>query len=299
MLELKDITLKNEEHFILEHLDLSVKRGSITGLIGPHDEAKSEILRIISGIRAPDSGELLIDDAPVNWMENDAYLAIGYMPRQYGFYENLRVEEYFDLFLSLYHISARYRERRIREVLKLIRMESYREAYFNEIPEEKKPFLCLGKTILHEPAWLLLDNPFAELSAKSRQEMERIILELNEMGMTILINSVVYPDSMELFTDVAVIDKGKVVANGSFEEVYHETKFNSPIRMKVMEGLTEAILVLKEDELVERVTVIDDSVIFRFKGGEKEEAELLRNLVEAGSLIQHYQRDPVNLELLK
>lgn len=299
MLELKDISLKTEDRMILDHLNLSVREGSITGLIGPDDEAKSEILRIISGVNVPDSGQLLIGDAAVRWEENDAYLDVGYMPRQYGFYENLRVEEYYDLFLSLYKINVRYRERRIKEVLKLIRMETYRDVYCKAIPEEKKPFLCLGKTVLHEPRWLLLDNPFAEISAKSRREMERIILELGEMGMTVLINSVVYPESMDLFTDVAVIDEGKVVANGSFEEVYHQTRFDSPLRMKIVEGLDEALVVLKEDDLVERVTVIDDSVIVRFKGGDKEEAELLRNLVEAGALIQHYQRDPVNLELLK
>ena len=106
-----------------------------------------------------------------------------------------------------------------------------------------------------------------------------------------VINSQLFPETNGLFTDVAIIEEGKVVTEGKTEDVFETVMKKSPVRMHVLAGMEEALAVLKKNRMVDRV-----DVIFRFNGGEKEEAELLTDLVGSGAFIQNYMRDRVNIE---
>lgn len=296
MLEFQNVSIYRKERRILDDFSLQVQDGVILGLLGSDNTAKSMLLETASGSRTPDIGQILLNGASIYREKSDAYINFGYMPKIYGFYELLRVEEYFDLFLSLYKINGRYRQRRIDEILELLQLEQYREAFINEAPAEVFPFLCLGKTILHDPEWLLLDEPFANLNAACRSKMVKILLMLQEQGKSMIIHSQFFPEIIDFFTDIAILEEGKAVTSGTVHEVYEAAMKKSPIRMHVIAGMEEALAVLKENDLVDRVTVDDKDVIFRFNGGEREEAELLTDLVASGALIPNYMRDRVNPE---
>ena len=87
-----------------------------------------------------------------------------------------------------------------------------------------------------------------------------------------------------------------MVVEGETEEIFETALKKSPVRMRVLAGLEDALEVLKANALVDRVTVDEQEVIFRFNGGEREEAELLTDLVASGAFIQNYMRDRVNIE---
>ena len=93
------------------------------------------------------------------------------MPRDYGFYDLLRVDEYFELFLSLYKVNGRYRQKRMEEVAELFGIRQYMSAFIAELPTRDPALPLSGKTVLHDPDWLLLDEPFADLSSASRNFM--------------------------------------------------------------------------------------------------------------------------------
>lgn len=86
------------------------------------------------------------------------------------------------------------------------------------------------------------------------------------------------------------------MTEGKTEDVFETVMKKSPVRMHVLAGMEEALAVLKKNRMVDRVTVDEQDVIFRFNGGEKEEAELLTDLVGSGAFIQNYMRDRVNIE---
>ena len=182
------------------------------------------------------------------------------------------------------------------EILELLSLEEYSGVCIRDIPPEKYPFLCLGKTILHDPRWLFLDDPFLGLNVSGRDQMLQILLQLHEQGRSIVIQSQMFPELLDFYTDIAVIEGGRVVSSGMIQDVYEIALRQSPVRMHVIAGMDEALAVLKNNSLVERVTVSDMDVIFRFNGGAKEEAELLSDLVAGGTLIQNYMRNRVNIE---
>lgn len=296
MLEFRNVSIYREKRKILDNLNMKVEEGVILGLLGADSMAKTMFLEAASGGQQPDSGRILLENESIYQEKTEAYLCFGYMPKQYGFYDLLRVEEYFELFLSLYKINGRYRQKRMEEILDLFRMEQYRNSFISEIPVEMLPFLCLAKTILHEPKWLLLDEPFADLNMAYRSEMIRILLVLQEQGTSIIINSQMFPELINFITNVAILEEGKVVTEGKTDAIYVNALKKSPVRMHVLAGMEEALLVLKKNSLVDRVTVDGKDVIFRFNGEEKAEAELLNDLVSCGALIQNYMRDRVNIE---
>ncbi len=295
MLEFRNISLYKKKKKIVDNLNLPLSDGVIFGLLGSDQAAKTMILQTAVGSIKPGYGEVLLDGESVHSSQT-LYLKTGYMPKEYGFFEQLTVEEYFEVFLALYKVNGRYRGRRVDEVLNFLEMEEYRNSFIREIPGELKPFLCLGKTVLHEPSWLFLDDPFCDMAPAYRKRMLDYLWMLWEQGKSLVISTQMYPEIPSFLTDIAVIEGGQVVASGTVESCYEKALRESPIRMKILEGMDEAVRVLREDELVERVTVNGEDVILLFSGGDNEEARLLSRLVEAGVSVCRYMRDPIDLD---
>lgn len=297
MIEFQNITVKEKGKAILDDFSLVIPDGVIMGLVGSDDVAKSCLLSVAGGVRRPDSGQVLLEqESPNRNQDGLIYDQIGYMPGKYGFYDLLRLEEYFEFFLSLYRVNPRYWDERIEEIVKLMSLTEYAGAYINEIPADMHPFLCLGKTLLHDPGWLFLDDPFFGLNVSGRNDMIRVLLHLQEQNKSIVIHSQLFPELLDFYTDVTVIEDGHAVASGMIQDVYEIAMKQSPVRMHVIAGMEEALAVLKENRLVERVTVNEMDVIFCFNGGSREEAELLSDLTGGGALIQNYMRNHVNIE---
>lgn len=296
MLEFQNISIYRREKRILDDFNLKIPDGAIMGLLGSDSKAKSMILAAASGSQAPDYGQILLNGVSIYQGRSRSYQNFGYMPREYGFYDLLRVDEYFELFLSLYKVNGRYRQKRMEEVAELFGIRQYMSAFIMELPAEMLPFLCLAKTVLHDPEWLLLDEPFANLNSSSRNSMIKILLMLQEEGKSIVVNSQMFPETRDFFTDVALVEDGRVVVEGETEDIFETALKKSPVRMHVLAGLDEALEVLKMNTLVDRVTVDEKEVIFHFNGGEREEAELLTDLVASGAFIQKFMRDRVNIE---
>ena len=210
MLEFQNTSIYRREKRVLDDFNLKIPDGAIMGLLGSDSKAKSMILAAASGSQAPDYGQILLDGVSIYQERSRAYRRFGYMPRDYGFYDLLRVDEYFELFLSLYKVNGRYRQKRMEEVAELFGIRQYMSAFIAELPTEILPFLCLAKTVLHDPDWLLLDEPFADLSSASRNFMIKTLLMLQEQGKSIVVNSQMFPETRDFFTDVALVEDGRV-----------------------------------------------------------------------------------------
>lgn len=296
MLEYRNLSVQTKTKKILDNISLYLEEGSILGLLGSDEEAKTMMLQVAAGCVKPTKGGVFLNRESLTAEGNQAYINVSYMPRNYGFHEMLSVSEYYELFASLYRVNGRYQERRIEEVLHLVNLEKYKDSFIEEIPLEMYPFLYLGKSILFEPKWLLLDEPYANLGPALQEKMKNILLTLLDQGTSFIINTQLFLNYSSLFTDVAVLENGRITVFGEIDEVMERAMKQSTIRMVVLKNLEDALRVLKNNYLVERVIVDGQKVVFRFHGDEEDEAHLLSDIVYSGALIQNYTRDPVNLE---
>ena len=189
MLDFQNISIQRKGKKVLDDFSLKAPDGVILALLGEDKEGKSTLLKAASGGEKPETGDIYIDGISIYEKGENAYCNFGYMSKEYGFYSLLKVEEYYELFLALYKVGGRYRSRRIEEVLELLDMKEYEGAFIGELPAETLPFLYLGKAILQEPEWLLMDEPFDNMSVTARRKMIGILLTLHEKGTSIILNS--------------------------------------------------------------------------------------------------------------
>lgn len=298
MLKFQNVTIHDQNLIktkLIDHATFSIEDGSIVGLIGTDHRAKSALLYAASGAKKPDRGQIYLNDVPL-YPNSDKYMEIGYLPGNGQFYEQITVEEYYELFLALYKVNGRYRHRRIEEVLEILEVQEYRNRFLSEIPAEVKPFISLGKTVLHEPKWLLLDDPFENLPINQHKRMLDYLDFFWEQGMSLVINSEIFPEIIPFFTDVLVFDEGQLISKGTIDDVYAQALRESPIHIRVLSGMEEALRILRENDLVERVTVDQTDISILFSGGDEDEAALLTQLVKAGAMVHSFVRDPMTLE---
>lgn len=296
MLEFQDVTLSRDNITYIEKLSLQIPDGSVYGIFGMDHEARSVLVRSAAGTFRPDSGRILADEEDVYAPDSESYRFIGFMGQKPSYYDKLKVEEFYDLILTMYQVAGRNRRVRMEEVLELVGLTEFRDAYIEQLAHDQLPFMSLGTAVLHEPAWLILDEPFEMINGEARDRMVNILAYLCESGISILINSQMYPELYGFLTDLAVIEDGRDTIHGSIEDVFEEITNKSPVSMHVLDKMENALAILKLNPLVERVTVVDRDVLFRFTGDEREEAQLLTQLVASGALIQNYNRDRMNLD---
>ncbi|MEE1229319.1 MAG: hypothetical protein U0K57_10170 [Lachnospiraceae bacterium] len=295
MLEFRNVTIEKNRSILLEHFNLTVNDGAILGIFSNDVKVREALMQAAVGGRCPNKGEIILDEEQVYDHPADLLGKIGYMPSHYGFHERIRVDECYDAFLTLYHVVGRRRVNRVSQVLVALGLEKYEKSFIGELPEEELPFLALGRAILHQPQWLFLEEPFANMNLKDRTKMVNILLNLAELGVSLVITSQSYPDVNDIFSDIAVIEGSHLKTQGSLEEVVEEAINRSPIRMHLLSGLEEALSVLKEEPTVDRVIVDGMDVIFRFTGTDEDQARILSEMVKRGALIHHYSRDQLDL----
>ena len=169
-------------------------------------------------------------------------------------------------------------------------------AFIAELPVEMQPFLCLAKTVLHDPKWLLLDEPFEGLNSASRNSMIQILLILQEQGKSMVVNSQMFPETRDFFTDVALVEDGRVVVEGETEEIFETALKKSPVRMHVLAGIEEALAVLKRNALVDRVTVDEQDVISVLTEGRGRKRSFSPTWWRPAPLSRTIMRDRINIE---
>ncbi len=296
MIELHKVSLTRNRINIFDELSMQIPSHQVFGVFGEDSLCRSMLLKIAAGLEEPGRGRVLVDDEPVYAPGSRAYQKTGYLSGDCGCYSHLKLEEYYEMALSLYKIHGRNSRARMEEIFDLLEIGEYKDRYLEEASREMIPVFGLGAAILHDPDWLILNEPFEYTDVYCRKKMIDAIRILCEEGMSVLINTQVIPELTGFLTDIAVIEDKAITISGSIEDVLAEEMVTCPVRMQVIENMDEALKVLKENPVVERVTVDRQEVVFWFSGDEREEAHLLSAVTAAGALVRNYHRDRVHLE---
>ena len=219
MLEFQNLTIRRDNRTILDQLHMEIPPGTILGLVGPDDDAKTTILRTAAGIEYPSEGDVLLDGDSVFDKKSGAWMRYGYMSKDHVLFHQLKLFEYYEMYLSLYKIRGRIARIRIEDLIEELNLLKYTDLYLEELPLEMKSFVSLGQAILHEPKWLYLNQPFDGLDGAGRERMRNLLGRLNEEGVSIILNCSMLPEVAGMLTDVLVLEEGRVAISGPIEEV--------------------------------------------------------------------------------
>ncbi len=298
MLEIKNLTKRYGRFTALDKLNLEIKEGQIFGFVGPNGAGKTTTMRIIAGLLKADSGTVFVGGIDARTNPRGLKNKIGYMPDFFGVYDNLKALEYMEFYASIYGINGRKAKKLCMELMELVRLSEQADSYVDEMSRGMKQRLCLARSLVHDPELLILDEPASGLDPRARFEMKEILKELHNRGKTILISSHILPELAQMCSNIGIIEKGRMVVNGTVEEILSARGTASPIIMKFTAGQESAVEVLKQNSLVQNIIIRGNSISILFKGNEEEEANLLAVLIQNGARLSCFVREESSLESL-
>ncbi|HBQ25012.1 MAG TPA: ABC transporter ATP-binding protein, partial [Syntrophomonas sp.] len=143
----------------VDNLSLEVDTGAIFGLVGPNGAGKTTTMKILAALLTPTSGRAWIAGEDVSTNPSRVRQLVGYMPDFFGVYDDLKVDEYLDFYAASYGIPVRQRRMIIGDLLELVDLSHKRQAYVDSLSRGMKQRLCLARSLVHDPALLILDEP--------------------------------------------------------------------------------------------------------------------------------------------
>lgn len=296
MLEIKNLEKSYGKFKAVNGVNLNIEKGEIFGFVGPNGAGKTTTMRIVAGLLSADSGEVYVDG--IDGINDNKKLKekIGYMPDFFGVYDNLKTIEYLEFYASIYGIVGKEAEKLCMDLLELVNLQDKAEFYVDGLSRGMKQRLCLARSLVHNPELLILDEPASGMDPRARYEMKSILKNLKDMGKTILISSHILPELAELCTTIGIIERGKIVITGSVEDIMYKMNNANPLKIRVMDKVQEALLVLKEIPYLDRPIINDNVLTVGFKGGEEEMAKVLESLIINKIPVLSFTQGTGNLE---
>jgi len=209
---------KYGEKTAVDGLSLRITRGMFFGLLGPNGAGKSTTIKCITGIAKIDSGRIIVDGLDVEKDYKEARGKVGLSPQDFNVDFFGTCEKNLDYMAGYYGIKKAVRETRVNELLKRFDLEEHRHKKFDALSGGLKRRLVLARALVNEPTLLILDEPTAGIDVEQRLALWGYLEELNKAGTTIILTSHYLEEVEHLCTDIAIINHGRIVAEGTKDE---------------------------------------------------------------------------------
>lgn len=206
----------------VNQVSLSIPRGSFYGLLGPNGAGKSTIIHCITGIAEPTAGQILVDGVDVVKDYKLARTKVGLSPQEFNVDIFCTPAELMDYMGGYYGIRKEQRQIRINELIARFDLEQHRNEEFRKLSGGLKRRAMLGRALVHTPDLLILDEPTAGVDVEQRRDLWAYLKELNEQGKTIILTSHYLEEIQYLCNEIAIINHGRIIAEGTKEEFMKE-----------------------------------------------------------------------------
>ena len=281
----------------IHDLSMEIPKGKIFGYIGPNGAGKSTTIKILCGLYKQTSGKAFINDIEVTPSSASTIKKIvGYMPDNFGVYDQMSVWEYLDFFCAAYHIPVKERQKRVSEVLEITNSANMIDYQVSSLSKGMTQRIGLAKTLLHNPEVLILDEPAAGLDPYARIEMRQTITRLRDIGKTIMLSSHILPELAGVCDLVGILEKGRLLAFGTVDEVTRQVQESMRLVLTVTAGIDVAQQIAMAFPGVQSVEVNDNELHVIYNGARGNLPDLLSSLVTGGVRLSEFCEDHADLE---
>ena len=210
IIKTSELTKTFGELVAVDRLNLEVARGEIFGLVGPDGAGKTTTLRLLCGLMDATSGQAWVAGHDCAREPQAVKDRIGYMAQRFGLYADLSVDENMDFYADLFGVTPAEREKLVPDLLRMTRMEPFRERRAGLLSGGMKQKLALMCTLLHRPEILFLDEPTNGVDPVSRRDFWAILYQLVKEGITVFVTTA-YLDEAERCNHLGLMDRGKLI----------------------------------------------------------------------------------------
>ncbi len=251
IVETRGLTKQYGSFRALDDLNLKIEPGVVFGFIGPNGAGKTTSMRILATLLTPTAGEAWVGGYSVVREAKKVRDILGYMPDNFGVYDNMKVWEYLDFFAATYGIPTARRLGLIDDLLTLVDLYDKREGYVEALSRGMKQRLCLARTLVHDPQLLILDEPASGLDPRARIELRALLRQLGALGKTVIVSSHILTEMADICDEVGIIERGRLLASGSIAELLRQVQTNRMVLARIMPDAR-----LDDEAIAERVRTI-------------------------------------------
>ena len=228
-IELKNINKSYGDFKASDNVSFEIEKGKLVALLGPSGSGKTTILRMIAGLEKPDSGEIIIDGKVVNDIPASER-GIGFVFQSYALFRYMTVFENIAFGLKVRKQDKESVRARVTELIKLIGLEGFAKRYPSQLSGGQRQRVAFARALAPNPQVLLLDEPFAAIDAKVRQELRKWLKDMiHQLGVTGIFVTHDQDEAIEVSDEIIVTNKGRVEQTGTPIDIYRNptTAFTS------------------------------------------------------------------------
>lgn len=223
MIEVSNIQKSFGDVQAVRNVSFAAENGVITGLLGPNGAGKTTTLRMIYTLLRPDRGSVEVDGFDTVKERHKVLNQIGVLPDSKGLYPRLTARENIRYYGRLHGLKGKQLERKIDELVALLEMKDFAERRTEGFSQGQRTKVAIGRSLVHSPQNVLLDEPTNGLDVMSTRAMRVIIRRLRDEGKCVVFSSHIMQEISALCSNIVVIARGRVTASGSPDELRDAT----------------------------------------------------------------------------
>lgn len=280
VISVKNLTKKYKKLTAIDNLSFDVHEGEILGLLGPNGSGKSTTINCLLSLLNFEQGTIKIFNKEMTPESYDIKRNIGVIFQEVAVFEELTVYENIDYFCGLYITDKKQRAEYIEDAIKLVGLEEFKKFYPKQLSGGLLRRLNIACGIAHKPKLIFLDEPTVAVDPQSRNNILDGIKKLRDEGATILYTTH-YMEEVELLCDrIIILDKGKIIAQGTTEELKDLAKIEEKITVEIENITDETLEKIKDFKTVEEVTLNKNILLVTYKKGNNNLRKLIDFLEE-------------------
>src|SRR3954467_6646654 len=215
-LELRNVTKRYDKFVAVNDLSISIEKGSVFGLLGPNGAGKTSTIRMMMGITMPDSGEVMVFGEP---FRRELLNRIGYLPEERGLYKKMKIVDQLIFLAELKGVPAAEAAKRARAWCERLDLTTWVEKKVEELSKGMQQKIQFVASILHDPEFIVMDEPFAGLDPVNSKLLIDVLLDLKRAGKTILFSTHRMDQVERLCDSICLINRSQAVLEGDLKQI--------------------------------------------------------------------------------
>jgi len=261
-IEVSNLTKYYGKLLAVDHINFEVKGKELFGLLGPNGAGKTTTIRMICGMLRPTSGTVVVAGFDVSRKPEEVKRRIGLIPDISNLFGELSAKVNLEFMGKLYGLDKKTRRERINQVLELFQLKERQNDLVKYYSKGMHRRLTIAAALIHQPEILVMDEPTSGLDAQTARLVREIILDLNKEGRTVLLTTHQIDEADRLCRRVGIIDRGRLIALNTPEELKNSTEGMRALEIKVLNGVDQQrwLPIISEAEGVDNVFLAEGKI---------------------------------------
>ncbi len=249
-----NLTKKYGSQRAVDNISFKVKTGEILGFLGPNGAGKTTTMKILSCYMAPSQGNVKIGNIDLNLNQELAKKHIGYLPENNPLYHDMPVLEYLEFVAKLQGVSQKNVKKKLIEMISVCGLNKEKHKKIGELSKGYRQRVGLAQAMIHDPEILILDEPTSGLDPNQIVEIRELIKQLGQQK-TVILSTHILPEVEATCDRILIINKGKIVADGTSDSLRETTKNHNSIKVKIKGDSNDIIDKIEKLDEVDSISI--------------------------------------------